>query len=144
MLPENTTFNKGNIPCDVTFATDGWFYITFPSEKYCCKCGNSFGSVRYDWLKSDSKYIGIEAIDGKSVTHWTKQGQSLNHYYSTVDRQIPIRYYELKNGKPKYWLFNSTSYNTGPIDPSKFAPPCSNKCTGICSHFIKGDNLKTE
>jgi len=63
MLPENTTFNKGNIPCDVTFATDGWFYITFPSEKYCCKCGNSFGSVRYDWLKSDSKYIGIETID---------------------------------------------------------------------------------
>jgi hypothetical protein len=61
-----------------------------------------------------------------AVTHWTKMGQYLNHYYSTVDKGYPIRFFELKNGNPKSWDFDLQTYNTGPIDPDKFKPPCSN------------------
>lgn len=71
LLP-TTSFKKDAIPCAITFATDGWSYIEFPSQNFCCKCSKSFGGVRYDWLQAGSKYIGVETIDGKSVTHWTK------------------------------------------------------------------------
>jgi hypothetical protein len=46
-----TVFKKDGEPCTVTFSTDGWSYIGFPSHNFCCKCSKSFGSVRYDWLK---------------------------------------------------------------------------------------------
>lgn len=92
LLPD-TSFQKGGIPCVITFASDGWSYISFPSQNFCCKCSNSFGSVRYDWLQANSTYQGIETIDGRSVTHWTKMGNYLNHYYSTVDKQLPVRYF---------------------------------------------------
>lgn len=85
LLP-NTTFNKGGVPCDITFAQDGWSYISYPSKSFCCKCSKSFGSVRYDWLKDNSTYIGITPMHGYTVTHWTKKGNSLNHYYSTADK----------------------------------------------------------
>lgn len=92
MLPD-TSFDKGGIPCTITFATDGWSYIAFPTKNFCCKCSKSFGAVRYDWLQTNSSYQGIETVDGRSVTHWTKMGQYLNHYYSTVDRQLPVRFF---------------------------------------------------
>lgn len=88
-----TTFKKDAEPCVVTFANDGWSYVAYPTHNFCCKCSKSFGSVRYDWLKENSTYIGIETIDGKSVTHWTKPGNYLNHYYSTVDKEFPVRYF---------------------------------------------------
>ncbi len=81
-----TEFTKAGLPCDITFAVDGWSYISFPTKRFCCKCSNSFGSIRYDWLKENSTYVGIETISGRSVTHWTKPGQYLNHYYSTVEK----------------------------------------------------------
>jgi hypothetical protein len=59
-------------------------------------------------------------------------GLYLNHYYSTVDKQLPVRFFEIKKGNPKLWLFDLKTYNTGPIDPSKFAPPCSTRCLGTC------------
>jgi hypothetical protein len=93
--------------------------------------------VRYDWLKTGSNYVGIEVIDGKSVTHWTKVGQYLNHYYSTVDKEYPVRFFELKKGNPKSWDFDLNTYNTGPIDPSKFAPKCSTPCVGYCSQLVE-------
>lgn len=46
-----TIFKKDGEPCVVTFATDGWSYIQFPTHNYCCKCSKSFGSIKYDWLK---------------------------------------------------------------------------------------------
>ena len=114
------------------FATDGWFYITYPSHNFCCKCSKSFGSITYDWLKDNSTYVGIETVEGRSVTHWTKQGLYLNHYYSTVDKQLPVRFFEIKKGNPKSWTFDLNTYNSGAIDPSLFAPPCSNLCVGTC------------
>jgi hypothetical protein len=87
-----TVFKKNGEPCHVTFATDGWSYVSFPTHNFCCKCSKSFGSVRYDWLQENSTYIGIETIDGKQVTHWTKWGNYLNHFYSTVDKELPVRY----------------------------------------------------
>ena len=89
--------------------------------------------MRYDWLKQGSSYVGIETVDGKSVTHWTKMGQYLNHYYSTVDRALPVRFFELKNGHPKSWDFDLNTYSTGPIDPDKFKPQCTNLCGGDCN-----------
>jgi hypothetical protein len=49
--------------------------------------------VRYDWLKANSTYVGIETVDGKAVTHWTKVGQYLNHYYSAVEKELPVRFF---------------------------------------------------
>ena len=50
-LPESVPFNQTHTPCIVTFARDGWLYIEYPAQNYCCKCTNSFGAVRYDWLQ---------------------------------------------------------------------------------------------
>lgn len=90
-----------NDSCAVTFATDGWSYIEYPQYNWCCKCENKFGAIRSDWLKNDSKYVGTEIMNGVSVTHWTKQGQYLNNYYSTVDQGLPIRFSEIKKGNLK-------------------------------------------
>ena len=84
MLPA-TTFSKSGLRCDLTFATDGWSYIAFPTQNFCCKCTNKFGAIRPDWLKENSTYIGRDTINGTAVNHWTKNGQFLNHYYATVD-----------------------------------------------------------
>jgi hypothetical protein len=50
-----------------------------------------FGAIRYDWLQTDSHYEGIETIGGVTVAHWTKMGNSLNHYYCTIDKSFPVR-----------------------------------------------------
>lgn len=86
-------------------------YVEYPAHNWCCKCQNKFGAINAYWLKDNSTYIGTENMDGKEVTHWTKMGHSLNHYYSTVDKQLPIRYNELKNGQLKQWDFDLKSYN---------------------------------
>ena len=145
LLP-TTSFKKDGIPCVVTFATDGWSYISFPSQNFCCKCSKSFGAVRYDWLKTGSSYVGIETVDGKSVTHWTKQGQYLNHFYSTVDKELPVRFFEIKNGHPKSWDFDLSTYSTGPIDPDKLKPQCTTQCAGYCSQLVQDEegNLQVE
>lgn len=106
-----------NDSCVVTFATDGWSYIEYPAHNWCCKCENQLGAIRSDWLQLNSTYVGTEIMNGTSVTHWTKMGQYLNHYYSTVDRALPIKYYELKKGNPKQWDFDLKSYQAGPFDP---------------------------
>jgi hypothetical protein len=137
MLPV-TTFKKAGEPCHVTFATDGWSYISFPVRNFCCKCSKSFGSVRYDWLQEGSTYVGIETVNNKQVTHWTKPGNYLNHFYSTVGDELPVRYFETKNGVPKSWDFDLTTYKTGPIDPAKFAPQCTTPCIGQCSLLSQG------
>jgi hypothetical protein len=45
-----------NSSCIATFATDGWSYIEYPEHNWCCKCGNTFGAVRSDWLADNSTY----------------------------------------------------------------------------------------
>jgi len=138
-------FNKNN-SCAITFATDGWMYIEYPKDNFCCKCTNSFGYIKPDWLQENSTYNGTTTINGVTVDHWTKPGQYLNHYYDTVDKNLPVRFFEIKNGNPKSWDFDLKTYTTAPIDPSKFSPKCQNLCLGTC-RFIKGDqaqvNLKT-
>lgn len=89
--------------------------------------------------------MGIETVDGRSVTHWTKNGQYLNHYYSTVDKQLPVRFFEIKNGNPKSWDFDLDTYSTGPIDPSKLGAQCSTMCGGYCPKLLnKEGNLKSD
>lgn len=143
LLP-TTSFSKGGQVCYVTFATDGWSYIEFPAHNFCCKCSKSFGAISYDWLKDNSTYVGTEIIDGKSVTHWTKEGAYLNHYYSTIDKQLPVRFFEIKNGNPKSWDFDLNTYNTGPIDPTKFEPKCTTRCLGYCGLLAGQENLEKE
>lgn len=135
LLPE-TTFEKGGIHCTVTFASDGWSYLAFPTQNFCCKCSNSFGAIRYDWLQKNSNYEGLETVNGRLVTHWTIQGQYLNHFYSTVDEQLPVRFFELKLGNPKSWDFDLNTYTTEPFDPSLLGPQCSTMCGGECSDLL--------
>jgi hypothetical protein len=91
-LLATTSFTQ-NDPCTVTFATDGWSYVEYPTKDFCCKCANSFGAIKYDWLATNSTFVGIETLGGVSVTHWTKSGASGNNYYSTVDKQFPVRFF---------------------------------------------------
>ena len=143
-LLAQTPFSKGGLPCVATFANDGWGYISYPTKNFCCKCTKSFGAINYNWLKDNSTYEGITTIDGKSVTHWTKQGLYLNHYYSTVDKQLPVYFHEIKKGNPKDWIFHLDTYSTGPIDPAKLGPQCSTRCLGTCDFFAEKDaNLQT-
>lgn len=141
-----TPFKKEGIPCEITFANDGWSYIAFPTHNFCCKCSKSFGAINYDWLKDNSTYIGIETVAGRAVTHWTKQGLYMNNYYSTVDKQLPVRFFEIKEGNPKSWDFDLTTYTTAPIDPDKFKPQCTTQCAGECALIRERDeaNMKTE
>jgi hypothetical protein len=55
----STPFKKGGLPCVATFATDGWGYISYPTQNFCCKCTKSFGAIKYDWLKENSTYVGV-------------------------------------------------------------------------------------
>ena len=82
-------------------------------------------------------------MNGTEVTHWTKMGIYLNHYYSTVDKALPIRFNELKSGKLKQWDFDLKSYNVGPFDPEKLKPKCQNLCGGDC-HYFRGGQLSSE
>lgn len=81
-----------NDSCTVTFATDGWSYIEYPQHKWCCKCENSFGAIRSDWLKDNSTYKGVDIVNNVSVTHWIKTGKSLNNYYSTINGALPVKF----------------------------------------------------
>lgn len=69
-----------------------------------------------------------------------------NHYYSTVDKQLPVKFYEIEKTRPKTWNFDLNNYSTGPIDPSKFAPQCDLRCSGYCKGMTQdeGENLLTE
>jgi hypothetical protein len=59
-------------------------------------------------------------------------GQYLNHYYSTVDKSLPVRFFEIKKGNPKSWDFDLSTYSIGPINPDKFKAQCATRCTGQC------------
>lgn len=123
--------------CVATFAEDGWSYIEYPSKNWCCKCENSFGAIKYDWLQTNSTFVGIETVNNVAVTHWTKKGAEVNNYYSTVDRALPVRFFELKSGQPKSWDFDLKTYTTTPHDPDLFKPKCTNLCGGYCPLFRK-------
>jgi hypothetical protein len=135
--------------CHVLFATDGWSYILYPLVQpapFCCRCGSEFGSTRWDWLKENSTFIGVEQLQGRSVQHWTEEGQVLNHYYATLpdDKKtgasIGIRFAELwgEPPQPKVWDFNVPSYRFGEaaFDPAKLQVPAGcdkNMCqSDIC------------
>ena len=75
-------------------------------------------------MKENSTYIGRDTINGTAVNHWTKQGTWLNNYYATIDKNLPVRFNEIKKGNPKAWFFDLSTYTTAPIDPAKFQPQC--------------------
>ena len=84
--------------CNVIYATDGWIYVEFPTDNFCCKCTNTFGGVRYDWLQANSTYVGRTTWNGITVDQWYKIGNPAlgslkNNYYATVGDQRPIRYW---------------------------------------------------
>ena len=58
-LAADPPFSK-NDSCTAIFATDGWSYVVYPQYSWCCKCGNSFGAIRYDWLQTNSTFQGSE------------------------------------------------------------------------------------
>lgn len=126
-----------NDTCTITFATDGWSYIEYPTHNFCCKCENSFGYISYDWIQANSTYVGVETVNKVATQHWTKMGAYLNNYYVTVDKQLPVRFFEIKKGNPKSWDFDLNSYSTGPINPDKFKAPCTKRCVGECMLFSK-------
>lgn len=66
------TIAKNN--CSVVFATDGWSYINYWNDDWCCKCENAFGSVKYDWLQKNSTYEGEATVNGYKTYHWLKYG----------------------------------------------------------------------
>ena len=58
-----------------------------------------------------------------------------------------MRFFEIKKGNPKSWDFDLDTYTTGPIDPDKFKPQCSNLCGGTCNLLREQDeepNLSTQ
>jgi hypothetical protein len=126
--------------CDVLFATDGWSYISFPAAHFCCKCENSFGAVRSDWLFENSTYAGQAVVDGLLCDHWQKQGQYLNNYFDTADsRQLPVRFNEtwgVTIHKLKQWDFLLDTYQPSAND-SLLQPPshCSKRCTSSVCEF---------
>ena len=133
-LPNNT------FECDVIYAVDGWTYLLFPTAGFCCKCENTFGSTRYDWMKEDSNFVGYDVINGQKVEHWTKMGQFLNHYYCDAKDRQPVRFNELwgPNHVLKQWDFIEETYNTRDFDKSLVEAPknCQNLCmSDACKEY---------
>ena len=129
----NPPFDSTN-SCVIIFSDDGWSYIQYPQHNWCCKCGNSFHYINYDWLQANSTFVGMEKVNGYQVEHWTKQGQYLNHYYNAVGG-LPVKFYELKLGMPKAWDFDLSTYKKGAVDPKLFKGPCDNLCGGSCKNY---------
>lgn len=128
--------------CDVIYATDGWTYLAFPDVDFCCKCENTFGSTRYDWLQLNSTFEGYSSVNGYTVEHWTKWGQYLNHYYCDSNDRKPIRFNELwgPNHVLKQWDFIVETYNTSAFDEKLVKPPenCQNYCDSeVCKLYRK-------
>ena len=120
-----------------THAVDGWMYINFPTLHSCCKCTNTIGPVRYDWMQDGGgSYVGVAEVRGMKVDEFLKQGASDNHFYVERDAdQRPVRYMEHKNGMLKQWDFDLASFEPGPSPPGTFDPPkeCQNRClAAIC------------
>lgn len=83
--------------CSLTFSKDTWFYISYPSDNWCCKCAQ-IGIVEPNWLKVDSTYKGQLTINGRACNWWTKKGYELNNYCSEVGTDLPVRYWESVKG----------------------------------------------
>jgi hypothetical protein len=77
------------IPKTIGRWNESWLYIAHPTHNCSCK---SFEYINYNWMEKDSTFIGYETFDSKNVNHWTKQGLYLNNYWSTVDKELPIRF----------------------------------------------------
>ena len=117
--------------CNVIYASDGYIYVEFPTQSYCCQCTNSFGAVKYDWLQN-SKYVGRETINGTQADHWVKDGNPNlgpmpNNYWATVGEQLPVRFYENSTSQYKDIVYDLSTYKKGPLDNSLFAPPANCK-----------------
>ena len=135
----DSSLPNSSYECDVIYAIDGWTYLLFPTVDFCCKCENSFGSTRFDWLKDGSEFVGIEDIEGVRVEHWQKQGQFLNHYYCDVRDRKPVRFNELwgPNKVLKQWDFISESYRTEAFDDKLIQAP--ENCLHLCQSQVCKD-----
>lgn len=122
--------------CNVIFSYNGWSYLQLPQLQMCCKCENTFGAVRGDWLMENSTFAGYvrDERTGYDTQHWTKWGQYLNHYYCTNDdKRMPIRFNELWGPQHilKQWDFLVESYKVGEFDYKKLLGPPEN-CENLC------------
>ncbi len=124
-----------NTPCNVVFATNGWSYLQYPANGYCCRCRQDFGAVRYNWLdRCQATYMGQTPIrykgrDERGVV-WQCHAQFDNNYSSIIGSEIPGRFWEHKNGELKAWYFNLDTYKREKQDPSLFEPLAD--CTELC------------
>ena len=126
-----------NQQCNVIFATNGWSYLQFPKVDYCCKCENTFGAVRGDWLVQNSTFAGYQMVNNQKCEHWTKRGQYLNHYYCTADsKRVPIMFNELWGQPPtlKQWDFIVDTYKIDSFERSLIDPPP--KCENLCNSYV--------
>jgi len=133
---QNLPYN-GSHDCTVVFATDGWSYLSFPTEDYCCKCENTFGAVKADWMTTNSTYAGLSTVNGVECQQWTKQGQFLNHLFSANDaNQTTVRFYETVRGRLKQWDFLLDTY-TPTFDRNLLAAPdgCTTLCNNWCADY---------
>eukprot|EP01065_Artemidia_motanka_P026075 TRINITY_DN3099_c0_g1_i5.p1 TRINITY_DN3099_c0_g1~~TRINITY_DN3099_c0_g1_i5.p1 ORF type:complete len:486 (+),score=171.41 TRINITY_DN3099_c0_g1_i5:62-1519(+) len=124
--------SRSGKPCTVIYGSNPHQYYLV-NDDGCC-IGPSYqnqGTVKTDWLATDTTFVGNSTVRGYNVSEWLKYGASDNHYYATADdRRLPVRYMEHKNGKLKQWDFDLSTYKAEPQPASLFAQPdgCTRKC----------------
>ena len=130
-------------------------YTYFPDSGECCTCCTSgppqfCGVVKPDWA-ANGTYAGSAEID-TGLDHPLKcgeylvQGQYVNHMFFTTALTppdsgyvAPCEFYERGHDDSflKKLVYNSDSFQVGPVDPSTFDLPhgvdCSAKCKGPCA-----------
>lgn len=130
-------------PCNLLASPNGWRYVFFPGSKYCCRACNAThgcGIISPDWLVHNSSYVGQRTINGHTCDGWEKTGSEQNFYFATADAdRKPCEYYE---GYPTFnvgkneWLYNTSAYNPGPVDPAVFdLPTWATTCTLMCPNM---------
>ena len=121
-----------NTPCNQFVHTDGWRYLHFPKEKWCCKCchaSNGCGIVKPDWFKSGEYVVSEKQVGGTDVQTWNVQGLQKNIYAQTVQGGRPKRIYQEPQSD---MIFDHTSY-TENFDSSVFDLPAG--CDKMCPTF---------
>lgn len=127
---QDLPYNRLYYDCTVTYATDGWAYVAFPTVDYCCKCENQFGSTRYDWLQENATYLGSASIRGIPSYGWRKMGKVANDYWASIDGSLSVQFNETWDHVPMAWLFDLSTYDTGPFDDTLVMPPSN--CSTLC------------
>lgn len=129
-------YETSEAPCNLLEAPDGWRYVIYPGDKFCCRACNVTdycGVISPDWLQEGATYQGQKIINGALCEGWMKKGGEENYFWVLVSNpNVPCQYYE---GYPNfvvgsnYWNFEREKYSNSPIPASVFALPeyCASK-----------------